>query len=72
MASIEGRVSNIEGRLDSLATREDLAGLRGELMAAMSELKAEIRGDLLRTALGFAALQLAGLAAVAAIVKLVG
>lgn len=61
MATVEERVSNIEGRLDSLATRADVV-----------ELKAEIRGDLLRTALAFGAFQLAGLGAVAAIVKLVG
>ena len=61
MATVEQRVSYIEGRLDSLATKADLL-----------ELKAELRGDLLRVVFGLGGLQLLGLAAVAAIMRFVG
>ena len=59
MATVEQRVSYIEGRLDSLATKADLA-----------DLKAELRGDLLKVVIGLGGMQLLGLAAVAAIMKL--
>ena len=59
MATVEHRVSYIEGRLDSLATKADLA-----------DLKAELRGDLLKVVIGLGGMQLLGLAAVAAIMKL--
>ena len=55
------RVSYIEGKIDALATKTDLA-----------DLKAELRGDLLRVAIGFAGLHLIGLGAVAAIMQFLG
>ncbi len=61
MATVEERVSYIEGKIDALATKADLA-----------DLKAELRGDLLRVAIGFAGLHLIGLGAVAAIMQFLG
>lgn len=61
MAAIEQSVSYIEGKIDALATKADLA-----------DLKAELRGDLLRVAIGFAGLHLIGLGAVAAIMQFLG
>ena len=61
MATVEERVSFIEGKIDALATKSDLA-----------DLKAELRGDLLRVAIGFAGLHLIGLGAVAAIMQFLG
>ena len=61
MATVEQRVSYIEGKIDALATKADLA-----------DLKAELRGDLLRVAIGFAGLHLIGLGAVAAIMQYLG
>ena len=61
MATVEQRVSYIEGRIDSLATKADL-----------SEMKAELRGDLLKVVIGLGGMQLLGLAAVAAIMRLLG
>ncbi len=65
MVTLEQRVSNLETEfrteLRHLATKADLA-----------DLKAELRGDLTKAVVGLAGLQLAGLAAVAAIVKLLG
>ena len=62
MATVEQRVSSLESEfrteLRHLATKADLA-----------ELKAELRGDLLKVAIGLAMLQVAGLGATAAIVK---
>lgn len=62
MATIEQRVTSLESEfrteLRHLATKTDLA-----------ELKAELRGDLLKVAIGLAMLQVAGLGATAAIVK---
>lgn len=58
MATIEERTSYMEGKIDALATKADLA-----------DLKAELRGDLLRVAIGFAGLHLIGLGAVAAIMQ---
>ena len=60
------------------ATRGDIDGLRAELrdhyatMADLVGLKADLRGDALRLALSLAALQLAGLGAVAAIIRFAG
>ncbi len=51
----------LEGKIDTLATKSDLA-----------DLKANIRGDLLRVAIGFAGLHLIGLGAIAAIMQLLG
>ena len=68
MATVEERVSYIEGKIDSLATKEDLA----ELKVGLADLKAELRGDLLRVAIGFAGLHLIGLGAVAAIMQFLG
>lgn len=61
MATVEQRVSYIEGRLDSLATKADLL-----------ELKAELRGDLLKVVVGLGSMQLLGLTAVAAIMRFLG
>ena len=61
MAAVEQRVSYIEGKIDALATR-----------AYLADLKAELRGDLLRVAIGFAGLHLIGLGAVAAIMQFLG
>ena len=61
VATVEQRVSYIEGRIDSLATKADL-----------SEMKAELRGDLLKVVIGLGGMQLLGLAAVAAIMRLLG
>ena len=61
MATVEERVNFIEGKIDTLTTKSDLA-----------DLKAELRGDLLRVAIGFAGLHLIGLGAVAAIMQLLG
>ena len=61
MATVEERVSYIEGKIDALATKADLA-----------DLKAELRGDLLRVAIGFAGLHLIGLGAVATIMQFLG
>ena len=59
MAAIEQRGSYIEGKIDALATK-----------AYLADLKAELRGDLLHVAIGFAGLHLIGLGAVATIVQL--
>ena len=59
VATVEQRVSYIEGRIDSLATKADL-----------SEMKAELRSDLLKVVIGLGGMQLLGLAAVAAIMRL--
>ncbi len=61
VATVEQRVSYIEGRIDSLATKADL-----------SEMKAELRSDLLKVVIGLGGMQLLGLAAVAAIMRLLG
>ena len=61
MATVEQRVSFIEGKIDALTTKADIA-----------DLKAELRGDLLRVAIGFAGLHLIGLGAVAAIMQFLG
>ena len=61
MTTAEERISYIEGRLDSLATKEDLANL-----------KAVIRGDILKVVIGLASLQLLGIGAVAAIMRFLG
>ena len=60
MATVDQRVSYIEGVLPSLATKEDIANLR-----------AELRGDLTRVIMWVAGMQLLGLGAVAAIMRLV-
>ena len=62
------RASFIEGEIDSLATKEDLA----EFRVSLTDLKAELRGDLLRVAIGFAGLHLIGLGAVAAAMQYLG
>lgn len=65
MASIEQRVTSLETEfrteLRHLATKADLV-----------ELKSELRGDLLKAVIGLATLQVVGLGATAAIVKLLG
>ena len=61
MATVEQRIGQLEGAYQHLATKADLA-----------ELKAELRGDLLRLVIGLAGLQLLGLGAVAAIMRFVG
>ena len=62
MTTTEERVSYIEGRLDSLATKADLAGLKADMIERMGNLKGEIT---IRMIL----IQLAGLAAIAAIIR---
>ena len=69
---MEERVSYIEGRLDSLATKEDVARVEARLEAGLGELKAELRGDMVKMALGIASLQLLSIAAVAAVMRLLG
>jgi hypothetical protein len=61
LEDVSSRVSYIEGRLDSLATKADLL-----------ELKAELRGDLLKVVVGLGSMQLLGLTAVAAIMRFLG
>jgi hypothetical protein len=61
MATVEQRVGQLEGAYQHLATKADLA-----------ELKAELRGDLLRLVIGLAGLQLIGLGAVASIMRFLG
>ena len=65
MATIEQRVTSLETEfrteLRHLATKADLV-----------ELKSELRGDLLKLAIGLATLQVVGLGTTAAIVKLLG
>lgn len=65
MATIEQRVTSLETEfrteLRHLATKADLV-----------ELKSELRGDLLKAVIGLATLQVVGLGATAAIVKLLG
>ena len=53
MATVEQRVSYIEGSLASLATK-----------AGLSDLKADLRGDLVKVVIGLATLQIAGVAAI--------
>lgn len=63
MASIEERVSRLEGAYDHLATKADLEEVKvsvADLRASIADLKAELTWRV-------AGLQLAGLAAVAAI-----
>ena len=61
MATVEQRVGQLEGAYQHLATKADLA-----------ELKAELKGDLLRLVIGLAGLQLIGLGAVASIMRFLG
>lgn len=69
MATMEERVTILETEfrteLRHLATKADLEKLRGDLMTGW-------RGDLLKAVVGLAMLQVAGLGATAAIVKLFG
>ena len=65
MTTVEERLGNFETEfrteLRHLATKADLA-----------DLKAELRGDLLKVVIGLGGMQLLGLAAVAAIMRLLG
>ena len=65
MATVDQRVTALETelrtQLQHLATKADLL-----------ELKSELRGDLLKVVLGLGSMQLLGLAAVAAIMRLLG
>lgn len=69
MATMEERVTILETEfrteLRHLATKADLEKLRGDLVTGW-------RGDLLKAVIGLAMLQVAGLGATAAIVKLFG
>ena len=67
MTTIEERVSRIEGGYEHLATKADLANLRAELNDKFNDL----RGHQTRLVLALAGLQIAGLAAAAAIVNLI-
>ena len=74
MASIEERVSRLEGAYDHLATKADLEEVKADLKADIADLKvnvsdlkvniADLKAELTWRVAG---LQLAGLAAVAAI-----
>ena len=59
--TMEERLASIEGQMPYLATKSDVV-----------ELKAELRGDMLKLALGLAALQFVGLGAMAAIMRFLG
>ena len=67
MTTIEERVSRIEGGYEHLATKADLANLKAELNDKFNDL----RGHQSRLVLALAGLQIAGLAAAAAIVNLI-
>ena len=54
------------------ATKEDLAQLETRLTKQMGELRSDLKGTLIQAIIGLAGLQLIGLGAVAAIMKLLG
>ena len=72
MTTLEERVSHIEGRMDSLATKEDVARVEARLEAGLGELRGELRADMMKMALGVASMQLLGIAAIAAVMRLLG
>ena len=67
MASTEERVSRLEGAYEHLATKADLEEVKADLKADMAELKVNIADLKAELTWRVAGLQLAGLAAVAAI-----
>ena len=67
MATIEERVSHLEGASGQWATKSDLAGLETRLTKDIGDLRSELKGDISSVIKWMAMLQLAGLAAIAAI-----
>ena len=67
MASTEERVSRLEGAYEHLATKADLEEVKADLKADIAELKVNIADLKAELTWRVAGLQLAGLAAVAAI-----
>ena len=67
MASIEERVSHLEGASGQWATKSDLAAVEGSLSKDIADLRAEMKADISSLTKWMAMLQLAGLAAIAAI-----
>ncbi len=63
----EERVSHLEGASGQWATKADLAGLETRLTKDIGDLRAELKGDISSVIKWMAMLQLAGLAAIAAI-----
>ena len=72
MTTLEQRVGQLEGVLPSLATKEDLGQLEVRLTRDIGNLKADLKSELIKVVIGLAGLQLIGLGAVAAIMKLLG
>lgn len=61
MATVEERVSRLEGAYGHLATKADL-----------NELKADLRGDLLKVSTGLAGMSILSIGVVATIVRFLG
>ena len=62
----------MEEALRSYATKEDFSRLEVRLIKAIGDIRADIRGELLKAVIGLATLQLVGLGAVAAIMRFLG
>ena len=74
MATTEERISHLEGasgqwatKSDTALLKSDIADVRADLKGDIGDLRAELKGDISSVIKWMAMLQLAGLAAIAAI-----
>ena len=69
MATVDQRVSKLEGAYEHLATKADLSDLKTELKVGLTNLKADLRGDLIKLIMGLAGLLILSMGVITTIIR---